>query len=151
MPTDKTNKTLGLLALAGLTPYEEKKGEEYMNEKQMEHFRLLLRAWRDQLRQEVDRTVHHMQDEAANFPDPVNTVEVEDIEPLVDILISVPVISVLMCDFSPDSVVLVCAIVVIYSVFFLLNLAVFGPSPYTAASSLGSCPSTVSTLMYLIL
>ena len=52
MPTEKTNKTLGLLALAGLTPYEEKKGEEYMNEKQMEHFRLLLRAWRDQLRQE---------------------------------------------------------------------------------------------------
>ena len=47
MPTDKTNKTLGLLALAGLTPYEEKKGEEYMNEKQMEHFRLLLRAWRN--------------------------------------------------------------------------------------------------------
>ena len=65
-------------------------------------------------------------------------------------LISVPVTSD-MCDFAPDSVVLVCGIVVIYSVFFLLNLAVFGPSPYTAASSFGSCPSTVKMLTYLIL
>jgi DnaK suppressor protein len=78
MPTAKTNKTLGLLALAGLTPYEEKKGEEYMNEKQMTHFRLLLKVWRDQLRQEVDRTVHHMQDEAANFPDPVDRAAQEE-------------------------------------------------------------------------
>ena len=78
MPTAKTNKTLGLLALAGVTPYEEKKGEEYMNEKQMQHFRLLLKAWRDQLRQEVDRTVHHMQDEAANFPDPVDRAAQEE-------------------------------------------------------------------------
>ncbi|MEO9944320.1 RNA polymerase-binding protein DksA [Paraglaciecola sp.] len=78
MPTAKTNKTLGLLALAGLSPYEEKKGEEYMNDAQLEHFRLLLSAWRDQLRQEVDRTVHHMQDEAANFPDPVDRAAQEE-------------------------------------------------------------------------
>ncbi|MFT6342957.1 MAG: DnaK suppressor protein [Paraglaciecola sp.] len=78
MPTAKTNKTLGLLSLAGLFPYEEKKGEEYMNEKQMEHFCLLLKAWREQLRQEVDRTVHHMQDEAANFPDPVDRAAQEE-------------------------------------------------------------------------
>ena len=78
MPTEKTSKTLGLLALAGLTPYQEKSGEEYMNESQMEHFRLLLKAWRDQLREEVDRTVHHMQDEAANFPDPVDRAAQEE-------------------------------------------------------------------------
>ena len=65
-------------------------------------------------------------------------------------LISVPD-TLAMCDFDANSVVLVCAIVVIYSVFFLLNLAVFGPSPYTAASSFGSCPSTVKMLTYLIL
>jgi len=35
-----------------------------------EHFRDLLRAWKKELMAEVDRTVHHMQDEAANFPDP---------------------------------------------------------------------------------
>jgi len=51
-------------------PYEEKIGEDYMNEPQREHFRQILRAWKQQLMEEVDRTVHHMQDEAANFPDP---------------------------------------------------------------------------------
>jgi DnaK suppressor protein len=48
----------------------EKNGEEYMNDAQVEHFRKILRAWKRELMEEVDRTVHHMQDEAANFPDP---------------------------------------------------------------------------------
>lgn len=78
MPTGKDGKSLGLLALAGLQPYQEKDGEEYMNDKQLEHFRLVLLAWRDQLREEVDRTVHHMQDEAANFPDPVDRAAQEE-------------------------------------------------------------------------
>ena len=52
------------------TPYEMKKGEEYMNEDQEAHFRDILRNWKKELMEEVDRTVHHMQDEAANFPDP---------------------------------------------------------------------------------
>ena len=51
-------------------PYEEKHGEDYMNEAQQEHFRQILRNWKQELMEEVDRTVHHMQDEAANFPDP---------------------------------------------------------------------------------
>ncbi len=54
----------------GFTPYKEKKGEEYMNDKQEAHFRAILAAWKKDLMEEVDRTVHHMQDEAANFPDP---------------------------------------------------------------------------------
>ena len=54
----------------GIAPYVEKRGEEYMNEKQIEHFRNILRAWKRDLMEEVDRTVHHMQDDAANFPDP---------------------------------------------------------------------------------
>ena len=54
----------------GIAPYVEKRGEEYMNEKQTEHFRQILLAWKRELMEEVDRTVHHMQDEAANFPDP---------------------------------------------------------------------------------
>lgn len=52
------------------TPYEEKAGEEYMNEVQLKHFENILKNWRAELMQEVDRTVHHMQDDAANFPDP---------------------------------------------------------------------------------
>ena len=51
-------------------PYRAKRGEEYMNDKQVEHFRKILHAWKQQLMQEVDRTLNHMQDEAANFPDP---------------------------------------------------------------------------------
>ena len=51
-------------------PYKFKKGEEYMNDKQVAHFHNILNAWKADLMQEVDRTVHHMQDEAANFPDP---------------------------------------------------------------------------------
>jgi DnaK suppressor protein len=52
------------------TPYQMKKGEEYMNEAQEAHFRDILLGWKRELMEEVDRTVHHMQDEAANFPDP---------------------------------------------------------------------------------
>ncbi len=41
-----------------------------MNPKQSAHFRQMLFNWRHELMEEVDRTVHHMQDDAANFPDP---------------------------------------------------------------------------------
>ena len=54
----------------GIKPYRTRAGEGYMNEEQMEHFREILFAWKVELMQEVDRTVHHMQDEASNFPDP---------------------------------------------------------------------------------
>lgn len=54
------------------TPYEIKNGEEYMNDAQVEHFRNILLNWKKSLMEEVDRTVHHMQDEAANFPDPTD-------------------------------------------------------------------------------
>jgi DnaK suppressor protein len=54
----------------GFTPYQSSKGEEYMGEPMKQHFRDILRAWKRELMEEVDRTVHHMQDEAANFPDP---------------------------------------------------------------------------------
>jgi DnaK suppressor protein len=51
-------------------PYVEQDGEEYMNEAQLKHFTDILNNWKSELMHEVDRTVHHMQDEAANFPDP---------------------------------------------------------------------------------
>jgi len=41
-----------------------------MNDRQLAHFRNILIAWKRELMEEVDRTVHHMQDEASNFPDP---------------------------------------------------------------------------------
>ena len=54
----------------GLAPYKETKGEEYMNGNQLDHFKKILHAWKKELMEEVDRTVHHMQDESANLPDP---------------------------------------------------------------------------------
>jgi DnaK suppressor protein len=51
-------------------PYRERAGEEYMNPNQSTHFRQILLNWRRELMEEVERTVHHMQDDAANFPDP---------------------------------------------------------------------------------
>ena len=54
----------------GVIPYKARSGEEYMSDKQFKHFRDILGAWKTELMFEVDRTVHHMQDEAANFPDP---------------------------------------------------------------------------------
>jgi DnaK suppressor protein len=53
-----------------IAPYQKKKDEEYMNDTQVAHFRNILLSWKRELMEEVDRTVHHMQDEAANFPDP---------------------------------------------------------------------------------
>ena len=57
------------LAMMGIPIYQLKKNEEYMNLNQREHFRQILRAWKNQLMEEVDRTVVHMKDEAANFAD----------------------------------------------------------------------------------
>ncbi|MGE5154409.1 MAG: RNA polymerase-binding protein DksA [Bdellovibrio bacteriovorus] len=54
----------------GFEPYSAGSDEEYMSPGQEEHFRQILRAWKQSLMEEVDRTVHHMQDEATNFPDP---------------------------------------------------------------------------------
>lgn len=54
----------------GIKPYKPRKGEKYMNKSQREHFRAILEAWRAELIEEVARTVHAMQDETINHPDP---------------------------------------------------------------------------------
>jgi RNA polymerase-binding transcription factor len=51
-------------------PYIVKRGELYMSKEQLDHFRNILHSWKRDLMVEVDRTVSHMKDEAANFPDP---------------------------------------------------------------------------------
>ena len=59
-------------------PYEPADDEPYMGPAQLEHFRDILLRWRHQLMEEVDRTVNHMQDEAANFPDPADRATQEE-------------------------------------------------------------------------
>ncbi|MCG2635396.1 MAG: RNA polymerase-binding protein DksA, partial [Gammaproteobacteria bacterium] len=53
MPNEKPTQSF--------TPYEPKKGEEYMSDEQRAHFADLLRAWQQELQDEIDRTVHRMQ------------------------------------------------------------------------------------------
>jgi len=63
----KNSNTMNSL---GFEPYKMKKGEEYMSEAMLKHFENILTAWKSSLIEGVGETVHHMQDEAANFPDP---------------------------------------------------------------------------------
>lgn len=56
--------------LHGHEPYEPAEGEEYMNAQQRQHFRNILRAWKEELVEEAERTVDHMKNEAVNYPDP---------------------------------------------------------------------------------
>jgi len=51
-------------------PYAPKKGEEYMNARQRAHFKKVLGTLKVELSQDIDRTVHAMQDEATLFADP---------------------------------------------------------------------------------
>jgi DnaK suppressor protein len=62
--------TTAVSPVAGIKPYASKKGEKYMNKKQLEHFRLVLNAWKKELSEEITRTVHQMRDEPENPPDP---------------------------------------------------------------------------------
>lgn len=74
-PKNLKNDAIGNM---GIAPYKEVKGEEYMNEKQLTHIEKILLAWRQSLMEEVDRTVTHMKDEAANFPDPSDRASQEE-------------------------------------------------------------------------
>jgi DnaK suppressor protein len=59
-------------------PYKPRRGEEYMSDAQLDHFKNILLKWKGELMQEVDRTVTHMKDEAANFPDPADRATQEE-------------------------------------------------------------------------
>jgi DnaK suppressor protein len=73
-PADEDGEPDGASSLlAGprnVKPYITRRGEQYMNKEQLEHFARILQNWKRDLMVEVDRTVLHMKDEAANFPDP---------------------------------------------------------------------------------
>jgi len=62
----------------GFEPYKPSKGEEYMSDGMRAHFVAILTAWRNDLMTEVDHTVHHMQEDAANFADPADRATQEE-------------------------------------------------------------------------
>ncbi len=66
------------LPVDGIDPYIPESSEEYMNEKQLQHFRNILVAWKKELMEEVDRTVDHMKEEASNFSDPADRATQEE-------------------------------------------------------------------------
>lgn len=70
MATKKSKKkNVVELSRNHFTPYEMKDGEEYMSDAQLQHFKEILIQWRQELMEEVDRTVDHMKDELTNLPD----------------------------------------------------------------------------------
>ena len=69
---------LSALSIAGVEPYQEKPGEEYMNPNQTEHFRKILTLWREHLTGDVRETVGHLKDDSANFPDPLDRASHEE-------------------------------------------------------------------------
>ncbi|WP_268799525.1 RNA polymerase-binding protein DksA [Pseudomonas huanghezhanensis] len=76
MPTQEKQKSSQLIS--GFEPYVASKGEEYMGKPMRAHFTKILNKWKHDLMQEVDRTVDHMKDEAANFPDPADRASQEE-------------------------------------------------------------------------
>ncbi|WP_086480109.1 RNA polymerase-binding protein DksA [Oceanospirillum sanctuarii] len=74
MPDNATNNN----ELKSFVPYEIKDGEEYMNDDQLEHFRQILLKWKQELMEEVDRTVQHLQEDANNFADPADRATQEE-------------------------------------------------------------------------
>ncbi|AZL66954.1 MULTISPECIES: RNA polymerase-binding protein DksA [Pseudomonas] len=64
--------------LYGVEPYKETKGEEYMGAPMRAHFTKLLNGWKQELMASVDKTMDHMKDEAANFPDPADRASQEE-------------------------------------------------------------------------
>ncbi|AKC59732.1 RNA polymerase-binding protein DksA [Blochmannia endosymbiont of Polyrhachis (Hedomyrma) turneri] len=70
--TKKKVGSLNILSIAGVRPYECKSNEQYMNSAQIDHFKRILEAWRDQLRVEIQESPLYMRDEVENFPDPID-------------------------------------------------------------------------------
>ncbi|WP_028302927.1 RNA polymerase-binding protein DksA [Oceanospirillum maris] len=64
--------------LKPFTPYQTKDGEDYMSGDQLEHFRQILLKWKQELMEEVDRTVQHLQEDANNFADPADRATQEE-------------------------------------------------------------------------
>jgi DnaK suppressor protein len=81
MPTHKSVSSASSASTLGaidFEPYKIKKGEKYMNEHQLEHFRNILRLLKQQLMEEVDHTVDHMRKEATIYPDPIDRATIEE-------------------------------------------------------------------------
>jgi len=74
MPESKQNMNNN----QSFTPYQESADEEYMSSEQLDHFRKILQDWKQELMEEVDRTVKNLKEEASNFADPADRATQEE-------------------------------------------------------------------------
>ncbi|QMU61211.1 MAG: RNA polymerase-binding protein DksA [Gammaproteobacteria bacterium] len=66
------------LPVEGITPYTLHRGESYMSDAQLEHFRNILLCWKQELIDEVKRTVDQMKNDASQFADPADRATQEE-------------------------------------------------------------------------
>ncbi len=66
------------LPVEGIPAYTAHRGESYMSPKQLEHFRNILLRWKQELLEEVSRTVDHMKKDASQFADPADRATQEE-------------------------------------------------------------------------
>ena len=59
-------------------PYKSKKNEKYMNANQKKHFENILKAWKDALHEEQEKTENLIQTDQGNFPDSVDRASKEE-------------------------------------------------------------------------
>ncbi|QCI23218.1 RNA polymerase-binding protein DksA [Buchnera aphidicola] len=69
---NKKQSSLSILFMAGVKPYENTKNERYMNTKQINHFKKILVAWANQLKNGIPQNKLYIQEKATNFPDPID-------------------------------------------------------------------------------
>ncbi|WP_343192321.1 RNA polymerase-binding protein DksA [Buchnera aphidicola (Formosaphis micheliae)] len=68
----RKTSSLSILTIAGVLPYQEKNDEKYMNIYQINHFKKILEAWKNQLENDTNYSNTYMTDKASNFPDPID-------------------------------------------------------------------------------
>ncbi len=66
------------LPIEGITPYTMHRGESYMSDSQLEHFRNILLTWKQELLDEVKRTVEQMKQDANQHADPADRATQEE-------------------------------------------------------------------------
>ena len=75
--TTKINRK-SALPVDGIEPYTPQDGEEYMEDKQLAHFRAILQKWKQALESEAERSVIHMKEDASNLSDPADRATQEE-------------------------------------------------------------------------
>ncbi len=65
------------LLVGGIKPYQPRKGEKYMNDKQKKHFGAILQAWKGELEGEIDRTIHQLAEKPVTEADPNDRASME--------------------------------------------------------------------------